>query len=158
MSLASRLIASLSASLGGSGRSEPPDERLASAALLVHVARVDGALAPAERERLTGLFQDRFGLDRGSAEGFVARATALDDETRDIAGLVDMIGRDADEAERRRLLAMAYGVATADGRLHEFEDDLVWRVGRLLGFDDAAIGAQREHALRAVPEMRERSA
>ena len=42
---------------------------------------------------------------------------------------------------------MAYRVAAVDGFVHEFEDDLVWRIGRLLGLDEGAIAAIREDAL-----------
>ncbi len=39
---------------------------------------------------------------------------------------------------------MAWSVAAADGRVDEFEEALVERLGRLLGFDDAAIAAARQ--------------
>lgn len=148
MPLVARLVAYAADAFGLSApRDGPADDALAAVALLVHVARVDGALGPAERRRLTRLVQGRFAATPEEAEALVDRAVAFDDETRDVATLVEMIGREAREADRRRLLAMAYVVAAADGRLHEFEEDLVWRVGRLLGFDDAAIVAARDGAL-----------
>jgi uncharacterized tellurite resistance protein B-like protein len=147
MSLVDRLVAYAADVFGLSERRDAPDEALAAVALLVHVARVDGALAPAEREHLTRIVRGRFAATAEEAEGLVDRAAAFDDETRDVAGLVEIVLRDAGEADRRRLLGLAYAVAAADGRLREFEEDLVWRVGRLLGFDDAAIVAARDGAL-----------
>src|SRR4051794_36987363 len=70
-------------------------------------------------------------------DGLLDRADELDSATDDIVSLVEMMGHDVDPVELRRLLAMAYAVGSADGRLHEFEDDLIWRMGRLFGFDDA---------------------
>ena len=58
------------------------------------------------------------------------------------SALLDMIGRDEDA--RRRVLVLAFSVASADGAMQEIEENLVWRVGSLLGFDDAAINAIRE--------------
>lgn len=133
------------------------DEHLAAAALLVHVARVDGTLAPVERERLARLLVGRFARTEAEAEALIARAIDIDDETRDVADLVAMIGRDASETERRSLLGMAWAVAAADGRVHEFEDDLVWRLGQLLGFEEAQITTARAVALAALPS-REASA
>ncbi|ACA16339.1 protein of unknown function DUF1332 [Methylobacterium sp. 4-46] len=130
------------------------EEHLAAAALLVHVARVDGTLAAVERDRLARLLVGRFAGSQQEAEALIARAIDVDDETRDFADLVAMTGRDASETERRNLLGMAWAVAAADGQVHEFEDDLVWRLGQLLGFDEAAIAGARAVALAALPAGR----
>lgn len=156
MAFVARLVAYAADALGldalradPSGRGEVPDERLAAAALLVHVARADGVVAPAERERLARLLGPLFEVGPERVEGLIRRATALDDELRDLGALVDEVGH-LGEGERGRLLAMAYAVAIADGHLHEFEDDLVWRLGRLLGFDEAEIVAARDGAILAL--------
>jgi uncharacterized tellurite resistance protein B-like protein len=147
MPLVARLAAYAADAFGLKPPEDPADATLAAVALLVHVARVDGSLGPAERGRLTRLVQGRFADTPEAAAQLIERAAAFDDETRDVAALVEVIGREARESDRRRLLAMAYAVAAADGRLHEFEEDLVWRVGHLLGFDDAAIVAARDAAV-----------
>jgi uncharacterized tellurite resistance protein B-like protein len=51
---------------------------------------------------------------------------------------------------------MAYRIAALDGYLHEFEDDLLWRIGRLLGFSDADVTALRELALKTLRPERAR--
>lgn len=146
MTLLTRLRAYAADAFGLAGPSDPADmadERLAAIALLVHVARADGILAPVETERLARLVEGRFAATRVEAEALIARAAAFDAQTRDMAALVEVMGHDADREARGRLLAMAWSVAAADGRVHEFEEALVWRLGRLLGFDDAAIGLAR---------------
>ncbi|WP_056478725.1 TerB family tellurite resistance protein [Methylobacterium sp. Leaf117] len=122
------------------------DERLAAIALLVHVARADGVLAPEETERLARLVEGRFTETRSEAEALIARAADFDVETRDMAQLVEMIGHAVDKERRGRLLAMAWSVAGADGVVHEFEEALVHRLGGLLGFDEAAIADTRRAA------------
>lgn len=122
------------------------DEELAAIALLVHVARVDGVLAEAEAERLCRLVEGRYAETRADAQALIARATAVDAQTRDMALLVEMIGHNSGGDDRARLLAMAWSVAGADGIVHEFEEALVWRLGRLLGLDEAAIRRARIRA------------
>lgn len=122
---------------------EGTDEALAAIALLVHVARADGSLAPAEAERLSRLVQGRYAGTRAQADALIARAAAFDAETRDMADLVEMMGHGADHAERLRLVSMAWSMATADGAIHEFEEALVWRLGALLGFAEDEIGRAR---------------
>jgi osmoprotectant transport system permease protein len=47
--------------------------------------------------------------------------------------------------------ALACEVAGADGTLHEFEDGVLWRLGRALGLDEAALAEAKAAALRAAP-------
>lgn len=146
MSLLARLRAYAADAFGLADHADPAaeaDERLAAIALLVHVARADGILAPVETERLARLVEGRFAQTRAEAEALIARAAAFDAQTRDMAALVELIGHEIGAEARARLLAMAWSVAAADGVVHEFEEALVWRLGRLLGFDDAAIGRAR---------------
>lgn len=120
----------------------PDPADLGAVALLVHVARADGRFSPAERHRLEAATHAHFCESAREATHLVRRAEALDDEAGDVTALLDMIGRD--EEARRRVLVLAFSVASADGAMQEIEENLVWRVGRLLGFDDAAITAIRE--------------
>jgi uncharacterized tellurite resistance protein B-like protein len=120
-------------------------ERLAVAALLVHVARIDGTVSPAERDRLAAILSARF----GDAADLVEAGGELDHRMGDIEALIDMLGPGAGEAERRRLLALAVEIADSDGRLHEFEDGLLWRLARALRLDGGAVEAVRAGAARA---------
>lgn len=150
MALIARLISSAVAAFGLSKHDDPAgkgaDEHLAATALLVHVAQADGILAPAESEKLLRLVQGRYAGSPEEARALIARAAAFDAETRDLSGLVALIGSEADTQERTRLLSMAWSVAGADGEVHEFEEALVWRLGKLLGLDDAAIADARGEA------------
>ncbi len=149
MPLIARLRAYAAEAFGlsaGPDEAEEGDERLAAIALLVHVARVDGVLDAAESERLCRLVEGRYAETREEAEALIARATSVDARTRDMALLVEMMGHEFGEAERARLLSMAWSVAGADGTVHEFEEALVWRMGRLLRFDDTAIRLARAGA------------
>lgn len=152
MALFARLISYASAAFG-SGRTAQEltgnaegDEHLAATALLVHVARADGVLDPAESERLTRLVRSRYAASETEANELIARAAAFDAETRDMSSLVELIGREGGSAERERILTMAWSVAGADGEVHEFEEALVWRLGKLLGLDETAIGRARAEA------------
>jgi uncharacterized tellurite resistance protein B-like protein len=146
MSLIARLRAYAVEALGigASGdRDRVDDTHLAATALLVHVARVDGILAASESERLARLVEGHYADGPVAARALIARATAVDLETRDVAGLVEMLPHEANTSEREALLARAWSVAAADGVVDEFEEALVERLGRLLGFDEAAIAAAR---------------
>lgn len=151
MPLIARLLSSAAEAFGLAPRdasaADGADEHLAATALLVHVARADGVLDPAESERLTRLVRTRYAASDAQARDLIARASAFDAETRDMSSLVELIGREGGSEERERLLAMAWSIAGADGDVHEFEEALVWRLGKLLGLDEAAITAARRAPL-----------
>ena len=150
MALLARLISSAASAFGLSTQDDPvgevADERLAATALLVHVAQADGVLAEAESEKLMRLVQGRYADSAEDARALIARAARFDAETRDLSALVAMVGSEGEAGERKRLLSMAWSVAGADGEVHEFEEALVWRLGKLLSLDDAAIAEARSSA------------
>ena len=120
----------------------PDPAHLGATALLVHVARSDGRFSQAERDRLEAVVESRFCHSRREAKTLLERAEVLDNETTEVSSLLEMVGRD--ENFRRGVLAMAFAVASADGTVREVEADLVWRLGKLLGFDDREIDAIKE--------------
>ncbi|HEV2542197.1 MAG TPA: TerB family tellurite resistance protein [Methylobacterium sp.] len=153
MALLQRLFSYASSAFGLPTPAETvPDgseEHLAATALLVHVARADGVLDPAEAERLVRLVRRRYAESDAEAASLIERAAAFETQTRDMTSLVELIGSDGSSPEEReRLLAMAWSVAGSDGEVHEFEEALVWRLGKLLGFDEAGIAAARTRAFR----------
>ncbi len=149
MSLVTRLIDLVSDALDRPSAAAPiaQDPTIAVAALLVHVARIDGIIAESERVRVLALLGDRFGLAEEAARRLVESGDRLDREMDDVAALIEMLGHGVPEAERRQLVAMAYKVASADGCIAEFEDDLVWRMAGLLGLDEDGIQSIKADAL-----------
>ena len=132
--------------------SPDPESRLGAAhvtvaALLALVARVDGRLLPVEENGLESLLRSRFALSADEIEHLLARADAADEGLDAASTVAERIVHDIAPEDRPQLLAMAYRIAAADGQVHDFEDDLVWRVGRLLGLTDPVIAAIREGAL-----------
>lgn len=109
------------------------DYRLAAAALLVHVAAADGQAAAAEQDRLKAILSERFGLDATQAAELLARAEDSDRDAVDFFQFTSVLKRELDEAGRRRVVGMMWEIACADGRIHEFEENAIWRIAELLG-------------------------
>jgi uncharacterized tellurite resistance protein B-like protein len=121
---------------GGQTRSEgftDDDYRIAAAALLVHAATIDGTFSEVERERLEALIKLRFGLGDAAAAALIAQATAAEQEAVDLYRFTSLINRAVDDDGRRRIVEMLWQIVYADGRITEFEDNLIWRAADLLG-------------------------
>jgi uncharacterized tellurite resistance protein B-like protein len=112
---------------------EPNDYRLAATALLVHAAAIDGNISDAERDKLHAVIRRRFGLDDAETDELVAEATVAEHEAIDLYHFTSLINRALDEDGRRRIVEMMWEIVYADGRVTEFESNLVWRAADLLG-------------------------
>jgi uncharacterized tellurite resistance protein B-like protein len=107
--------------------------RLAATALLVHVISLDGEPTAIERKTLHSLIESGFGLDPGTADRLIAAATLEEGQAVDLYHFTSVIMRAVDEAGRARIIEMMWELVYADGRVSEFEDNVVWRAADLLG-------------------------
>jgi uncharacterized tellurite resistance protein B-like protein len=109
------------------------DYRLAAAALLIHVMSIDGQDTGAEQDKLHDLLKRQFDLDDDAVSELIAVATAADREAVDLYAFTSLINRSLDEDGRKRIVRMMWEMVYADGRMNEFEDNVVWRASDLLG-------------------------
>jgi uncharacterized tellurite resistance protein B-like protein len=114
-------------------RFEDNDFRVAAAALLVHAAEIDGSMSAAERDKLHALIKQRFELGDVETDELVKEATEAEHEAVDLYHFTSLLNRSLDEAGRRRIVEMLWEIVYADGKVSEFEDNLIWRAADLLG-------------------------
>jgi uncharacterized tellurite resistance protein B-like protein len=108
------------------------DYRVAAAALLVHVATLDGDISAAQRQRLRAILQASFSLDDARTDALIAAAEAAERDAVDFYHFTSLIMRTLDESGRQRVIAMMWDLVLADSRVSEFEDNVMWRVADLL--------------------------
>ena len=109
--------------------SEP---RLAVAALLVHLSAVDGQVTEGERSAVKGGLMDFYGLDEADVDRLIADATRRDKEAVDYYRFTSAL-RELSQEERLEIIRMMWQVVFADGKNHELEDNMVWRIAELIG-------------------------
>jgi uncharacterized tellurite resistance protein B-like protein len=127
-----RFLSDLAVGEKDPGRFEDGDYRLAAAALLIHAAMIDGAMTEVERNRLVGVIMLRFGLDEAAANELVTAATQAEQQAVDLYRFTSLLNRSLDDSGRQQVIEMMWQVAHADGRVTEFEDNLIWRAADLL--------------------------
>ncbi len=120
------------------GEAEPKaigadDARLAAAALLFHVTAIDGVVGDDERDRLRTILKERFGLGEDDLDDLLSAAETADKEAIDLYGFTSVLKQRYDLAERERIVGQMWDLVYADGKVHEFEDNLIWRAAELLG-------------------------
>jgi uncharacterized tellurite resistance protein B-like protein len=106
--------------------------RLAATALLIHVISLDGEPSKIEKDKLHSLIETRFGLDPGTADKLIAAATLEEGDAVDLYHFTSVIMRSVNEEGRLRIVEMMWELVYADGRVSEFEENVVWRAADLL--------------------------
>jgi uncharacterized tellurite resistance protein B-like protein len=112
---------------------EAADYQLAAAALLVHIASIDGDFDDDEKLRIQQLVEARFGLGADEARKLIEEAWESERDSVDLYRFTSVLKRRLDEDGRRQVIGMLWDMAHADGTVHEFEENVVWRVAELLG-------------------------
>jgi uncharacterized tellurite resistance protein B-like protein len=146
-----RLIADLGEDSGKAERFADDDYRVAAAALLVHAATIDGSVAELERQQLRSVIKLRFDLDDDAADELIAKATTAEQQAVDLYQFTARLNRSLDQAGRARVVEMMWQIVCADGTITEFEDNLIWRAGDLLGISRGERIALRERVKRNAP-------
>ena len=119
------------------------EPRLAVAALLVHLAAVDGTTSPAERDAVRHTLMDHYDLDENEVENLMAEATRRDSESVDFYRFTSALSS-LESSERIEIIRMMWQVVFADDKNHELEDNMVWRIAELIG-----VSARDRTVLRA---------
>lgn len=112
---------------------EADDHRLCAAALLVHIISVDGIVDESERQQLRAVLKNTYELDEDGATELIEEARKRNLEAVDLYGFTSVLKRRLDVDGRRKVVEMMWEMVYADGEVHEFEDNTVWRVTELLG-------------------------
>lgn len=130
-------LKSLIADLTGEDERQRPfesaDYQLAAAALLVHIASIDGDFDDAEKARIQQLVEARFALPPEEARALIHNAFESEREAVDLYRFTSVLKRRLDEDGRKQVIGMLWDMAHSDGSVHEFEENVVWRVAELLG-------------------------
>ncbi len=118
------------------GKTEEPadlhDPKLAVAALLVHLAAVDGTMQESERKAIRGALMDHYDLDDAAVDKLVREAARRDAESVDFYKFTSGLTR-LEMGDRIEIIRMMWTVVFADRENHELEDNMVWRIAELIG-------------------------
>lgn len=122
-------------------------KELAACALMVEAAAQDGSIDAGEEATIRSIAARSFGLKAEEIDLLVAEATKAQDKANHLIRFTRTIKDTFDEDERVELIEMLWEVAYADGVLHDYEANLLRRVGGLIYVSDRARGEARKRVL-----------
>jgi uncharacterized tellurite resistance protein B-like protein len=110
---------------------------LATAALLIELARSDFSESDNEREAIRHLLQTRFNLSNAALEKLFREATQRADRAVSLHEFTHRLNRELPEAEKIAIVEMLWRVSHADGRIDKHEEHLIRRIAGLLHVSDS---------------------
>jgi uncharacterized tellurite resistance protein B-like protein len=114
------------------------------ATLLIHAARLDENYSPNEKLTINKcLVQLGFG-ENDKVEKLIDRCEALEKESNQILHLTQEIKK-LKYTDRLKIIEVLVEVVYADGKMDEFEDNLIRRVCGLVYVENADVGTIKEN-------------
>jgi uncharacterized tellurite resistance protein B-like protein len=129
-------------------RSTEPEHalRVATAALLVEVVRIDGDRAPQERDVALRAVHEKFGLPQAQADELLQLAEAEMATANDYYQFTSLINQHFSQPQKQRMVELMWQVAYADAELSAHELHLMRKVAGLLHVPDSAYIAAKMRA------------
>ena len=106
--------------------------RVATAVLLVEIARADFVVEPIERQRLRQLLKQEFQLTEIELDALLEEAEADADRLVSIQHTTRLLNEHYDHAMKRRVVEMMWRLVYADGEKSHYEEHLIRQVADLL--------------------------
>ena len=117
---------------------------LAAAVLMVEAARLDGDFDTSERQSIRSLVTKHFGLDEEETDTLIDEAESVHDDANHLVRFTRTIKDSYPPEERIAIIEMLWEVVYADGVLHDYEANLLRRIGGLIYVSDRDRGAARK--------------
>jgi uncharacterized tellurite resistance protein B-like protein len=109
---------------------------LATAALLMELARSDFSTSDQEVRAIRDLLQKRFELTDEALDTLMVNAARRVDKAVSLHEFTHRLNRELPEADKLAIVEMLWRVSHADGRIDKHEEQLVQRIAGLLHISD----------------------
>jgi uncharacterized tellurite resistance protein B-like protein len=106
--------------------------QLATAALLVEVARIDSESTEAERVAVAEAVREKFGLNSAEADQLIALAEAQVRQASGYFEFTSLVNRHFSAEQKLKVVELMWRIAYADAALSAHENHLMRRIGDLL--------------------------
>jgi uncharacterized tellurite resistance protein B-like protein len=112
---------------------------VATAALLLEIAHIDGSFTDDEKGRILAILTREYGLEASEAEAIMESARAQMKKSVDLWQFTSTINRHFSMEEKEKVIEMIWSVIFADGKLDKYEDYLVHTLSDLLRLDHSSL-------------------
>jgi uncharacterized tellurite resistance protein B-like protein len=109
-----------------------PELQLATATLLMEVARADNRISEEERQDIRRLIEEHYALSPDVTQDIASSAESNAQYSTSLYPFTRLINHSCSPEEKVRIIGMLWRVTCADGRVDEHEEYLVRKIADLL--------------------------
>ncbi len=125
--------------------------QVATAAMLIEMARADFDVHPEEIEQVRQAVQTTFGLSQTDAEELIRLAEEEAKQATDYYQFTSLINKGFSQEEKIQVVELMWQVAYADGHMDKYEDHLVRKLANLMHVSHKDFIATKHRARAASP-------
>jgi uncharacterized tellurite resistance protein B-like protein len=131
------------------GRAAGDDILVATCALFLEMARIDGEFSEEEQQSILSILTEQYDLSDEHAGLLMSAAREQLDQSLDYWQFANLINQNYSEEEKVEIIEMAWRIVYVDGRLDKHEDYLMHKLSKLLCLShrqliDAKLKAKRD--------------
>jgi uncharacterized tellurite resistance protein B-like protein len=108
------------------------DTIVATCALLVEIARIDGTFTQEEMETVISILKEKYGLSRENADALIAEAEKQLEESVDLWQFAKLINENYSNEEKMEIIETLWQVVYVDGKMDQYEHYLMNKLKNLL--------------------------
>jgi uncharacterized tellurite resistance protein B-like protein len=108
------------------------DIRIATCALLLEMANIDGEFSDAERESIIAILKGDYHLSTEHAAALIEAANEELERSIDLWQFTNLINQNYSRDEKLQIIETVWQVVYTDGKLDKYEDYLIHKLAKLL--------------------------
>ena len=136
----------------GRQRERPHDPRIATCAILLEMANIDGEFSATERENMITILKGHYHIPDEYVDQLIEAANEELEQSVDLWRFTNLINRNYSMEEKRRIIEMVWEIAYRDGRLDKHEDYLMHKLAKLLHLTHKQLIQAKMKVIHGVPK------
>ena len=114
------------------GQGTGHDIHVATCALLVEIARIDGTFTQKEMETVISILKEKYGLSRKNIDDLIAEAEKELEESVDLWQFARLINENYSNEEKMEIIETLWRIVYVDGKMDQYEHYLMNKLKNLL--------------------------
>ena len=131
------------------GHDPEHDIRIATCALFLEMARIDGKFTPQEMETVLSIMKEKYGLSGEHADALVAEADKELEDSVDLWQFARLINENYSIDEKMEVIETLWQMVYVDGKMDEYEHYLMNKLRNLLRLSHDQLIAAKKKVLKS---------
>ncbi|MBI04235.1 MAG: hypothetical protein CMI96_00280 [Pelagibacteraceae bacterium] len=118
--------------------------------LMIEAANTDGNISDEEMKKIHSSLLDVFKIDPKEASQYIEIAKENFDQSKSLYFYTSQINKNYSDEQKLILLEILWEIILIDGKIHDFESNMIRRLAGLLYISDVKSGIAKSRALNKI--------